>query len=525
VAGVALRGPARLLSDERLAKRATGGDRRAFEEIFRRYHQDLYRFCLATVSHPQDAQEALQNTMVKVMRALPGEQREIKLKPWLFRIARNEAIETMRKRRDTVELSGERIAALGDIADEAGARARLRELFADLEQLPERQRSALVMRELAGLDFEEISEAFGTSPGVARQTLYEARQSLRQMDEGREMNCDAVRRALSDADGRVTRRRDIRAHVRACAGCRGFREDIVQRRESFGALAPLPLALSAGLLQGVLGGKAGSGAVAAAGIGAGGAGSAGGGLLGTVGGAAGQIAATSVAVKSAAAVAVVAAVGVGAAERGGVIDLPLPGKDKPAVERGAAPPAVGNGHEATGVGAEGSESRAGTPSGLDGRSAAGGRNAGTEGTGHAQPHLGAKGAPPQAHGRTEGKHHAHPGGAGGGPAPGPVGGPAPSQGAPEKSSPAQPPATGKLPKESPGAGAGAKPSVPPTPPVDKDATDKGLPATDGEKPAPDAAPPSKGDGARAAPAQPKASPVPAPAAEAKAENASDKRPG
>ena len=523
-AGIALRGPARLLSDERLAKKATGGDRRAFEEIFRRYHQDLYRFCLATVSDPQDAQEALQNTMVKVMRALPGEQREIKLKPWLFRIARNEAIETMRKRRDTVELGDDRIATPWDLADAAGARARLRELFSDLEQLPERQRSALVMRELAGLDFEEISEAFGTSAGVARQTLYEARQSLRQMEEGREMGCMTVQRAISDADGRVTRRRDIRAHVRDCAGCRAFRDDIVRRRESFGVLAPLPLAVSAGLLQGVLGGQAGGGAAAAAGIGAGGAGSAGGGVLGAVGSAAGQVAATSVAVKSVAAVAVVAAVGVGAAERGGVIDLPLPGKEKPAAQRSAAPPAVGKGHEAVGLD---SKAPGAAPARLGEGGAAGDRPGEAGSATHAQRSLGAK-APPHANGKAEGKHQAHGESAGAAPVPGPAGGSRPPQGGSGESGPSQqPPVGGKAPKGSPGTGAAAKPAVPPAPPVGRDAADKAPPASGGDKPATDAAPAPSGGSGRSASTQPKAVPAPSPrpdANEADAEGASDKRP-
>lgn len=355
MAGFPLRGPARLLSDERLSQRATTGDRRAFEEIFRRYHQDLYRFCLATVSNPQDAQEALQNTMVKVLRALPGEQREIKLKPWLFRIARNEAIETMRKRRDTVDLGSTSIAAPWEIADAAGARARLRELFSDLSELPERQRSTLVMRELAGLNFDEIGETLGTSAPVARQTLYEARQSLRQMEEGREMSCASIRKAISDADGRVTRRRDIRAHLRDCVGCSAFREDIAQRRAGFASLAPLPLAVSTGMVQGVLSGEAVAASAAGAGggaaVGAGGGAAAGGGLGGSaLGLGAGKAVIGSALAKGAATVAVVAAVGVGA-DRGGVIDLPTPGGGEDNATRSAPQggPGVSNGREAAGA--------------------------------------------------------------------------------------------------------------------------------------------------------------------------------
>jgi RNA polymerase sigma factor (sigma-70 family) len=301
------------LSDDRLARRAAGGDERAFAAIFRRYHQSLYRFCLAIVGDPQDAQDALQNTMVKVLRALPGEERRIELKPWLYRIAHNESIDLLRRRRETRELDTQLPSPGPGLAEEAASRERLGRLFADLEELPERQRETLVMRELAGLDFAEIGASIGTTPAVARQTVYEARLSLRLMDEGREMSCEAVTRAISDGDGRVIRRRDIRAHLRACAGCRRFSEEIKGRRKDFAALSPLPAVAAAGLLQGLLGSASGSGA--------------GGGLATALGGGAAKSIGTAAALKGAATVAVVAAVGVTAADRGGLVDTPLPGGD------------------------------------------------------------------------------------------------------------------------------------------------------------------------------------------------------
>jgi RNA polymerase sigma factor (sigma-70 family) len=302
-------GLSRMVSDDRLAQRATKGDRRAFAAIFRRYHQSLYRFCLAIVGNPQDAQDALQNTMVKVLRALPGEERGIELKPWLYRIAHNESIDLLRRRRETRELNPELAAPGAGLAEEAASRERLRLLLSDIEQLPERQRGALVMRELAGLDFAEIGATLGTSPAVVRQTVYEARLSLRQMDEGREMSCETVTRALSDGDGRITRRRDVRAHLRTCGDCRRFREEIDARERGFAALAPLPAVAAAGLLQGLLGGHGGAG----------------GGLAGALGGGAAKSIGASTALKGAATVAVVAAIGVTAADRGGLIDAGLPG--------------------------------------------------------------------------------------------------------------------------------------------------------------------------------------------------------
>lgn len=284
-------GLARALSDERLARRAAEGDERAFTAIFDRYHQRLYRFCLAIVGCPEDAQDALQNTMVKALRALPGEERRIELKPWLYRVAHNESIDLLRRRRETRLPDADLVAPGPGPAETAAARERLGRLLIDLEALPERQRGVLVMRELAGLGFEEIGVAVGTSPAVARQTLYEARQGLRQMDEGRQMSCESVTRALSDGDGRVARRRDIRAHLRACPDCRCFREEIEGRQRDFAALASLPTVAAAGLLQGLLGAGAAK----------------------TLGG--------TVLLKGAATVAVVAVVGAAVADRGGLIDL------------------------------------------------------------------------------------------------------------------------------------------------------------------------------------------------------------
>ena len=68
---------------------------------------------LAIVGNPEDAQDALQNTMVKVLRSLPGEKRRVQLKPWLYRIAHNESVELLRRRRRDEQIDPELAAAGG----------------------------------------------------------------------------------------------------------------------------------------------------------------------------------------------------------------------------------------------------------------------------------------------------------------------------------------------------------------------------------------------------------------------------
>jgi len=135
---------------------------------------------------------------------------------------------------------------------------------------------------------------------VVRQTLYEARRNLEQMDSGRGMRCEAVTRVLSDADGRVSGRRQIRAHLRDCPGCRRFQGRIEARKETFAGVALPPAALAGGLLQSTLAGTGGSGA---------------GVVTAAVSGSAAKSAGTAVAMKAVAAVAAVAVIGTVAVDR------------------------------------------------------------------------------------------------------------------------------------------------------------------------------------------------------------------
>ena len=175
--------------------------------------------------------------MTRAFAALQDERRDFELRPWLFRIAHNEAISILRRRRATAELDDvpER---LGELEDRVAEREELRLLQLDLADLPERQRAALVLRELNGLSHAEIGVVLELSTAAVKQSIFEARTALFSCREGREMACHDVRRMLSDGDGRVLRGRGVRAHLRTCADCRRFRADLEQRPRALRALAP-----------------------------------------------------------------------------------------------------------------------------------------------------------------------------------------------------------------------------------------------------------------------------------------------
>jgi len=198
--------------------------------------------------------------MARMVRALPGEIREVALKAWLYRLAHNEAMRIVERRRPQTDLeqAGELPAPDGE--DGLVARERLAVLLADLRELSERQRGALILRELEGATFAQVAEVFGGSEAAARQTVHEARLCLADFERGRAMTCDEVTRALSDGDRRRLRGRGVRAHLRECDGCRAFEEALRRRPRELAALAPpLTAPLAAGLLGKVLGGGTGTG--------------------------------------------------------------------------------------------------------------------------------------------------------------------------------------------------------------------------------------------------------------------------
>ncbi len=236
----------------------------AFAALYERHHRDLYRYCRSILRDDHDAQDALQSTMTRAFAALRDERRDFELRPWLFRIAHNEAVTVLRRRRAAEPLD-EQAAAAGAVDEQVALGGEVEALRSDLGALPERQRAALVLRELSGLSHVEIAEALDATPQLVKQLIFQARTALMQAREGREMECADVRRVLSDGDGRVLRGTRIRAHLRCCPSCRRFREDLERRPQALAQLAPpLPPAAAAALLERLLPAAAGAGGAASA---------------------------------------------------------------------------------------------------------------------------------------------------------------------------------------------------------------------------------------------------------------------
>lgn len=234
-----------LLEDQRLAALAGAGDGDAAGEIHARYAAGLLTYVRSIVRDPDDAQDVVQQTMLNALQSLHRRELEAPLRPWLYRIAHNTSISLLRRRRPADELDHEVLAGREDSAEaELIAREHLRELVDDIAALPERQRTAVMLHDVAGLPHEDLARELQTTPGAARQTLAAARSSLRDAAAGREVPCDDVRRLLRGGDRRRLRARPMKAHLRACGGCRALATADGQR--------PLAVPAETGFLGGLL---------------------------------------------------------------------------------------------------------------------------------------------------------------------------------------------------------------------------------------------------------------------------------
>jgi RNA polymerase sigma factor (sigma-70 family) len=168
----------RLQDDKRLVALAREGHDPAFAAIVDRYGPQLERYC-ARLLGPGRAEDAVQQAFVNAHAAMRTSDQELALKPWLYRIAHNAALNILRAAKDEERTLDEDRPSASQTADIVELREQLRETLASIQALPAAQRDALLLREIEGRSHEEIAAALGVSAGGARQHLHRARITVR----------------------------------------------------------------------------------------------------------------------------------------------------------------------------------------------------------------------------------------------------------------------------------------------------------------------------------------------------------
>jgi RNA polymerase sigma factor (sigma-70 family) len=306
----------RLQSDERLVALIRRGNQHAFEALVSRYQSRLLAFCRHMLASKEDAEDVLQEVFAAAYNAMLADERPINVRPWLYRIARNRSLNHLRKQTAIgVDSMDVMLSEHGQsTADRVHKREEFRQLLADVQDLPETQRTALLLREIDALSYDQIAEVMDTTVPSVKSLLVRARVSLAEAAEARLLTCEEVREELGHvAEGLARTTAPVRRHLRTCERCQGFRKHLRENNKALAAIFPIgPLLLVKKLVLAHLGtaSAAGSGG-AAAGAGAGGAAAAG---AGAAAGGALQAGITAVATKAAAGLAAAAIVTAGAVE-------------------------------------------------------------------------------------------------------------------------------------------------------------------------------------------------------------------
>src|SRR5689334_24225657 len=240
-----LRGPSALLrlqSDERLIALTRRGHHAAFEVLCSRYQSRLLSFCRHMLGSKEDAEDVLQEVFAAAFNAVLADDRPINVRPWLYRIARNRSLNHLRKATATgVDSMDVHFAEHGiSTGDKVLRRESFRELIADVQELPETQRTALLLREIDALSYEQIAQAMETTVPSVKSLLVRARISLAEAAEARQMSCDEVRLELGEmAEGLRKLSTPARRHVRGCERCAFFKKQLRQNNRALAAIMPV----------------------------------------------------------------------------------------------------------------------------------------------------------------------------------------------------------------------------------------------------------------------------------------------
>jgi RNA polymerase sigma factor (sigma-70 family) len=225
------------LSDDRLVEQVRRGNEAAFEAVYDRHHRGILSFCRHMLGSADEAEDAVQQTFISAYDALLSDERDMRLKAWLYTIARNRCLSMLRARREQpAELDEVPVAGL---SEEVQQRSDLRDLLADLRDLPVDQRAALVLAEVGDLSHAEVGAVVGCEVAKVKSLVFQARSSLIESRRAREIPCQEIREQLATATGGVLRRGPLRRHLRACAGCAEFRDDVMRQRKALAAILPV----------------------------------------------------------------------------------------------------------------------------------------------------------------------------------------------------------------------------------------------------------------------------------------------
>jgi RNA polymerase sigma-70 factor (ECF subfamily) len=176
-------------TDEELVARSMGGDLDSFNQLVLRWERPIYALAYRVIGREEDARDVAQETFLRAFRALKGFKGQAKFSSWLYRITLNLCRDWIRRERrtplvqapegvDVIELAGE--GTPSETVEELVSRHEIgRAVAKAMSQLPEEQRTAIILKEYHGLTFQEIADLLDCPLSTVKTRLYQGLTVLR----------------------------------------------------------------------------------------------------------------------------------------------------------------------------------------------------------------------------------------------------------------------------------------------------------------------------------------------------------
>jgi RNA polymerase sigma factor (sigma-70 family) len=174
--------------DVLLAVRCQLGERAAFDELVTRWHEPLWRYLRRLANNDDAARDLAQDTWLRVFRGIARLREPAKVRPWLFGVARNVAMDRLRSQYAACPQADVKLEDLPAAADDANLEEDFATLESGLASLPIIERETLTLFYLRELSLEEISGLVGVPVGTVKSRLFRARQLLRRTFENQGPN-------------------------------------------------------------------------------------------------------------------------------------------------------------------------------------------------------------------------------------------------------------------------------------------------------------------------------------------------
>lgn len=178
------RSPEELAAETAVIERIQNGEKDAFEVLVKNYEKKVFWIAFNLVNHVEDARDITQDAFLRVFKAIDRFDRKFNFYTWLYRIVVNLAIDRLRKRSKQNAVSIEEFAGDPEVDDRTGAdlmNSELgRKIRAILDDMPEKYRTVILLRDVSELSCEDIAEIIKCTNATTRWRLHRAREIFRE---------------------------------------------------------------------------------------------------------------------------------------------------------------------------------------------------------------------------------------------------------------------------------------------------------------------------------------------------------